>query len=94
MLSNRLVVSRAASSLLSWRLAVFIFHCLLVGCLGAAWAGCAACFCRSFRSSSRAQLEVLRALESHDEEQEYLAGNLAAEVPAGCAGLAGLVRFL
>ena len=28
MLSNRLVVSRAASSLLSWRLAVFIFHCL------------------------------------------------------------------
>ena len=34
MLSNRLVVSRAASSLLSWRLAVFIFHCLLVGCRG------------------------------------------------------------
>ena len=41
MLSNRLVVSRAASSLLSWRLAVFIFHCLLVGCLGLpfAWGG-------------------------------------------------------
>ena len=43
MLSKRFVVSRAASSLLSWRLAVFIFHCLLVGCLGAALCFGAAC---------------------------------------------------
>ncbi len=50
MLSNRLVVSRAASSLLSWRLAVFIFHCLLVGCLGAALCLGAACARTGFRT--------------------------------------------